>query len=306
MLLASLLDSVLGEGDDRKSTNDRKYFCPFCKHHKKKLEIQLVTNEDGENPWACWSCHERGKTISSLFRKLKVGKKILSKLESIVKTSKTKVEKTYDVLELPAEFKSLLKVSDRDLLGRHALVYIKSRGLTEYDILKYNIGYCDSGKYEGKIIVPSYDDDNVLNFFVARYSNDSSGNPYDNPRVSKNIIPFENFINWGVPVNLCEGFFDMAAIKRNCIPLLGKFISDKLMMKLLSPSVKKIYISLDNDALKEALRHAETLLSYNKKVYLVELSDKDPGKMGFEEYTKLVQMAKPLTLSMIMQLKFKL
>jgi hypothetical protein len=41
----------------------------------------------------------------------------------------------------------------------------------------------------------------------------------------KNIIGFENMINWNVPIVLCEGAFDAIAIKRNAIPLFGKNIS---------------------------------------------------------------------------------
>ena len=36
------------------------------------------------------------------------------------------------------------------------------------DILKHNIGYCDEGKYSNRIIIPSYDSDGQLNFFVGR------------------------------------------------------------------------------------------------------------------------------------------
>lgn len=308
LLLGGLVDSVLGQGIDRKSTGDRKYYCPFCNHHKPKLEVQLNTNNEGENPWGCWTCQERGKTIRSLFRKLKVGPDLMSKLNDIVKTNKgSYIKREKGNVELPKEFKSLLSVTDKDISGRHALVYAtRDRSLTEYDILKYNIGYCASGEYEDMIIIPSYDENNQLNFFVARKCDDQDKFPYKNPDVSKDIIPFGQFINWNVPVNLCEGFFDLSAIKRNCIPLLGKMIPDALMKKLVMPNVKNIFISLDKDALKQALAQAELLLSYGKKLYLVELEDKDPGKMGFEEYTKLVQKAKPLTLSKIMSLKLKL
>ncbi len=39
-----------------------------------------------------------------------------------------------------------------------------------------------------------------------------NGNYY--PSVSKDIIPFELFINWESPIVLCEGPFDAMAIKR--------------------------------------------------------------------------------------------
>ena len=57
-------------------------------------------------------------------------------------------------------------------------------------------------------------------------------------------------INWNVPIVLCEGAFDAISIKRNAIPLFGKNISKKLMQKLVTSEVKKVYLALDKDAIK--------------------------------------------------------
>ncbi len=77
---------------------------------------------------------------------------------------------------------------------------------------------------------------------------------YDAPSVNKSeIIGFEYYINWNVPVVLCEGVFDAMAIKRNAIPLFGKTISRRLMKKLVESEVKTVYIALDKDAVKQAM-----------------------------------------------------
>ena len=39
--------------------------------------------------------------------------------------------------------------------------------LTKEDIIRYNIGYCDTGMYSNRIIIPSYDRDNRLNYFIV-------------------------------------------------------------------------------------------------------------------------------------------
>ena len=49
-----------------------------------------------------------------------------------------------------------------------AITYLKHRGLTKVDILRYDIGYCSDGKYAGRIIIPSYDSNYELNYFVSR------------------------------------------------------------------------------------------------------------------------------------------
>jgi Ran GTPase-activating protein (RanGAP) involved in mRNA processing and transport len=98
----------------------------------------------------------------------------------------------------------------------------------------------------------------------------------------------------------------MMAIKRNVIPLLGKNIQDKLKKKLVTSQVQKIYIALDKDAIKQALSFCEELLNEGKEVYLVELKDKDPSEMGFENFTKLIQTTQPLTFSNLFEKKLEL
>ena len=50
------------------------------------------------------------------------------------------------------------------------------------------------------------------------------------------------YINWNLPIILCEGAFDAMAIKRNAIPLFGKKISTTLMKKIIESNVEKIYL----------------------------------------------------------------
>ncbi len=67
---------------------------------------------------------------------------------------------------------------------------------------------------------------------------------YKNPKVSKDIIGFDLFINWDLPIVLCEGVFDAIAIKRNAIPLFGKTIPKSLHKKIIEKKVRDIYICL--------------------------------------------------------------
>ena len=177
------------------------------------------------------------------------------------------------------------------------LAYLKNRGISKDDILKYNIGYCTSGRYRNMVIIPSYDANGSLNYFTGRSFEKEPYTKYRNPEASRNIVPFELFINWNIPVILCEGPFDAIAIKRNVIPLLGKNIQSNLMKKIVTSAVEKIYIALDKDAQKQALRFCEQLMNEGKEVYLVDMQDKDPSEMGFENFTKLIQETYPLTLS---------
>ena len=306
--LVSTVNSVLGRGKET-SGNNYAYQCPFCQHHKPKLEVNLVPNSKGENFWHCWVCNAKGKSLLGLFKKLKVPQDKILELRSILNYADKKDEQESDItkIELPKEYKSLLSIQRTDISAKHALAYLKKRGISKEDILKYNIGFCEEGRYKNMIVVPSYNKDGLINYFIARSFEKDPSRKYDSPKCNKNaIIGLEYFINWNIPVILCEGIFDAIAIKRNVIPLFGKTIPKALMMKLVETNVKTVYVALDRDALKDALKYAEELLNLGKDVYLVDLDDKDPSEMGFDKFTSLVHKAEQLTLSELIYKKIEL
>lgn len=304
-LLVDLVDRALGPSK-KTSSGNRAYHCPFCNHHKPKLEINFLKNKKGNNPWHCWVCDTKGLRLPALFKKAKIHNEYLKELYTLVKPDSTvkEVDLPQSKVVLPKEYTFLLDA--KNILAKHAAVYLKKRGITKSDIIKYNIGYCEEGDYANRIVIPSYNENGDLNYFTARAFKEGVWPHYKNPATSRDIIPFENMINWELPLILCEGPFDAIAIKRNVIPLLGKNIQSSLMQKIVSSKVKKIYIALDQDAIKQALKFCEILLNEGKEVYLVELQGKDPSEMGFEEFTKLIQKTHPLNQSKLMEKKISL
>ena len=80
--LLSLLESILGKA--KKTSGDNyAFWSPFVNHHKPKLEINIKLNSNADNPWHCWISDEKGKSIRSLFRKLKVSKEMWDEHNSI-------------------------------------------------------------------------------------------------------------------------------------------------------------------------------------------------------------------------------
>ena len=202
--LVSTVTSVLGKGKET-SNNNYAFRCPFCNHHKPKLEVNMVPNIKNENFWHCWVCNAKGKTLLGLFKKLKATSDKISELRSILGfTTKEEVVHDKTKVELPKEYKPLTNLARTDIAAKHALMYLKKRGINKADILKYNIGYCEEGRYNNRIIVPSYDANGELNYFIARDINPDSKKKYDAPKCNKNeLIGLEYFINWNVPVILC-------------------------------------------------------------------------------------------------------
>ena len=301
--LVALTNSVLGYGKQTARGN-YAYHCPLCKHHKPKLEVNMSENSKGENPWHCWVCDKKGKKLYQLFKAVEVAPEVMSELKAIVKYVGPETDVQVETkITLPKEFKPLTNIQKSNIMGRHALAYIKSRGITKEDVLKYGIGYCETGRYANMVIIPSYDERGNINYFTGRSFEKEPSVKYRNPSVSRDIIPFELFINWELPLILCEGPFDAIAIKRNVIPLLGKNIQTKLMKKIVMSSVEKIYIALDRDAQKQALDFCERLMQEGKEVYLVDMQDKDPSEMGFASFTNLIQETYPLTFSGLLEKK---
>jgi DNA primase len=307
--LLFLLESVLGKGQST-SKGNYAFKCPFCTHHKNKLEINLNTTSKRENFWHCWICNAKGKTLLSLFKKIKAPDNKINELNVLIVPARKEEHISPSALELPKEFIPLfLPIEDKlsQIEAKHALRFLKKRNITLDDIIKYNIGFCKEGKYENRVIIPSYDEYSKLNYFIARDYKEPSLQKYKNPPVSaKEIIGFELYINWDAPIILVEGMFDALTIKRNVIPLFGKVIHGKLMEKLVKSSVDRIYIALDNDARKDALKQAEMLMSFGKEVYLVEMEGKDANEIGFEEFFKTIEQTFPLNLQSLIEKKLQL
>ncbi len=296
-----LLESVLGKSVPDKNGMDHTFMCPVCNHKKPKLVVNVVTGT-----YNCWTCFPptKGKTPVNLLKKIHASSEVINEMRSYFKSGAGEVIETkHSAVALPKEFVPL-STANKSLSYKKAMAYLKSRGVTDYDIKKHNIGYCDTGKYENKIVIPSYDNKGMINYFVARSFDKNAFRKFDSPSCEKSsIIGFEQLINWNVPVILCEGVFDAIAIKRNAIPLFGKTIPKALMLKLASSNVKTIYLALDTDALREALSYAERLLNLGKDVYLIQLNGKDPSEIGFEGMVKILHTAEKLSIEELLYKK---
>lgn len=302
--LLGSLENILGKSHKRAKDNFA-FTCPFCNHRKPKLEINLNTNDKGENPWECWVCETKGRTVRSLLNQLKISKEQAQEILQYIKKGEQVEYQAVTLLELPKDFQPLATASSTSFAATMARNYLYERGITDNDILKYGIGYCIAGEFADRIIIPSYDQNNQLNFYVARSFNKSYAK-YKNPEVSKDVIIFENLINWNQPIVLCEGVFDALAIRRNAVPILGKNISKSLLKKIVTSKIKEIYIALDKDALKKAVKFCEQFLSMGKKVYLVDMEEKDPSEMGFKSFTNHIQNARELDLTSLLYYKLNL
>ena len=284
MKIVNLLNRVLkSQGQELTKENEYMWWSPFVNHHKPKLQVNIKNGK-----WHCWVSGQGGHNLFQLFKKVKATKKQYQELNELsdnfsfeyVPTKQENKE-----VKLPDEYKPMWTKSNSPIY-KHALKYLKSRGVSQDDMIKYSIGYCEDGLYSNRIIIPSYDDEGQLNFFIGRDIFDSKLK-YRNSPTPKDIIGFDLFVNWEEPILLVEGALDAITSKVNSIPLFGKTIMNNLKRKILEKKVKTLYVALDNDAVKDSMKIVEELMNEGIKVHMIKLTEKDPNDIGYEKFTDI-------------------
>lgn len=275
-------------GDHRRASKEEHYFkCPACSHSKHKLAINL-----DKDAFHCWVCDYRGRSIRRLIRRYGTYLQ-LQKWDAI--SDRTDLERFADLfmepidredkekVELPDEFTSLC-TGNIPATGLCAYRYLEKRGLSKADILKWKIGFCFSGEFRNRIIIPSFDDDGNCSYFIARsYTGDSY--KYKNPKASKDIVFNELFIDWSTDLILVEGVFD-ALVAGNSVPILGSTLrSGSELLRKIVWNDTPVYIALDPDAAAKERRIIKMLLEYDIELYKVDVSGyEDVGSMPREVF----------------------
>lgn len=289
--ILSFLEGLLGSSKPTTGTN-HEFFCPVCNHRKRKLSIDLDTMK-----WHCWVCSRGGLSLFTLLKYINASKSSFSQLSELIGNRtyyRQEKKQKHFVHSLPREYQNIITHSG-SMFARAAINYlVNQRGLTANDLIKYNIGYCISGEFDEMVIFPSYDRHGKLNFFTAR---DFMGNyiKHKNPKASKNIVGFELFVNWDMPIVLVEAALDAITVRHNAIPLFGKTLNDILISEIVNKRPPMVIILLDPDAYDNSIEIAEIIMGMNIPVKLVKLQDEDANEMGHDAVWEAISNTKTLT-----------
>jgi hypothetical protein len=259
----SIIQSIFGDVNGYMQSEQLQVNCPLCQ------EMEGLSEPDGKfnleintykRNFRCWKCDEPkfsgslGRLIRQFgtFADYEIYK---SYVGSLPLYDFDDFEKEYIPIQLPIEMIPFSQMDISNLEHIEAYNYlILDRKISKELILKYRLGFCITGKYAKRIIIPSYDIKGEVNYFVARtYDPTVKKKKYDNPPSDKDSIIFnEGFINWDSTVYLVEGGFEMLSLPVNAIPMLGKTIGTALFKKLkeLKPNV---IVLLDPDAYKNCI-----------------------------------------------------
>lgn len=277
-VIVELLRDILGDERQHYPSKCQIAFnCPSCDDDRNKgnLEINYCSHV-----YKCWSCGESNEMKGPLGKLIDGhGNKKQKKLYKLLKPEEDNVKEIKKPkVVLPDSF-TLFKDSPKVYpVRRQAYNYLNSRGITDGIIERYNIGFCDKGSHSGRVVVPSYDIEGELNYYVARSWDPRTKSKYKNPEAEKNKIIFnESLIDWDKNIFLVEGVFD-GFFLNNSIPLLGKFLSPILFEKLYDKSKGLITVALDGDAWDDAKKIYSELNGGNLygRIKIVKLpKDKD-------------------------------
>ena len=282
-VLVELLSDVLGSPHQHyESKGQISFDCPVCAAEKG------LENGDGKgnleinysrHVYKCWACGETLGThgpLGKLFDKF--GTKKQKKVYELIKPEELKQEEKKKVwLRLPEGYTTFEDSNPRFIPHIEAYKYLVSRGITDEIIKKYKIGYTVKGDFAYRIIVPSFNSEGQLNYYVARAWTPKKMK-YKNPSVPKDEIIFnEGLIDWDKDIYLVEGAFDSFFLD-NPLVMLGKKMSRLIFENLYLRANANIIVCCDGDAWDDGVKIYNELNGgklYNK-IKIVKLpKDKD-------------------------------
>ena len=292
----NILKQILG--NPYKAREEFLFHCPYCEHHKRKFSVNIE-----KDVYKCWVCDMRGRNLTRLVRRFGSYKHKQEWSQFEAQIDYSVLETLFDIpvaekqiIELPPEFVSL---ANRDLPPTAFMPrkYLKDRGLRRKDIIWWKIGFCSSGEYENRIIIPSFDKDGDVNYFIARtYTRDFP--KYKNPTVNRDIVFNELFVDWTADLVLVEGVFDAITVGHNAIPLLGSTLREesKLFQKIVQNDTP-VYLALDPDAYRKSLEIVKKLLTYDVETYMIKVTPyADVGEMTPDQFIEHKKTAKRMNL----------
>jgi hypothetical protein len=255
-MIYNLLEQVFGYPKDNASTQ-MQFNCPECAKlnygvpdNKYNFEINISLNTNGKynKVCKCWKCGTSGP-LFFIFKKFANKQQINEFLKYENEPMVLSQIKKYKIFGLPKEFISFNNIDKNNPLHLEAYDYIKNkRKVTDSIIKKDKLGFCLEGFYKDRIIIPSYDLNGKLNFYVTRTYKDDPYK-YKLPKADKTEIIFnEKNINWNSTVYIVEAYFEYTTIPINTIVLLGKSLYDNILSKLIKYK-PNVIIMLNPDAI---------------------------------------------------------
>lgn len=290
------MDDVLNAMQLKGAHGEVRINCPHCPDVSHHCHVSV-----DKGLYHCFKCGAGGKIITSKEHVMDA-----SKYDAMINSVKTELDSGKSLYFPDRPMVRNTPVCEPAHRIPRAMTYLNRRGVTDNEIVKYNIGYCveQNSIYTDSIIFPVYKSDynrTKLDYFVARKL-------HGEPKYLNAPWPKEKSLFIGIPVNqindyrsvvICEGIFDAIAIARCgfvAYALLGKKATPA-QLELLTVRNKYI-IFLDGDAFEYAaglalqLRTMAESKGSNMVIQVVHIAGSDPDsaiKNDPSRITKLLE-----------------
>lgn len=264
-------------GEDYNLSRDSKniaFVCPSCGDKKdaskKKFSICLETLM-----CHCWVCSLKGKTPYRIIKD-HCHPNLANKFSEIFNIKSDDLKKNENILDMPQGFKLLAtNLQSRDPDVKACLRYLKNRGVTN-DLLWYHkIGRFKGNKWNRRVVFPSFNKQQEINFYVSRSIDEKAFIKYQNAKADKTKIIFDEMrIDWNKELVIVEGVFDMIKSVPNTVCLLGSNLRDThALFKKIIKNNTPVILALDHDMRRKSLSIARTLNAYDVYVRIADVTE---------------------------------
>lgn len=283
---------VFGHGDLSRDEKNIAIICPYCKKKDGKKKLAIRSFDDYMH---CWRCGYKSRSLIPTLKKMGRNDLVDYYAKKFKKDKALDTEDVVETLRLPFDFKLIASNTDDPTANRVAR-YLKSRGLSEADFWYYKFGVSDSPEFYERVIIPSFDEKGLLNYYTARSLTKRTFGKYMNAPVKKTEIIFNEVnIDWSSELTLTEGPFDLVKCNDNAACILGSLFTERnFLFQAIVEHSTPVVLALDEDKQKRQESIAELLASFNIPVRILSLGEySDVGEMTTEAFEEALKTARP-------------
>jgi hypothetical protein len=210
----------------------------------------------------------------------------------------TKAAMAPQEISLPPSFRTL-EEGQTSVTGRKAIAYMEHRGFDISVLHELQFGYCSSGYYEGRIIIPFWEDGKLVYWQARDFTGKQppSKKIMNPPAGSVSIGKSSVLFNYDVArrfssVIVCESWGSALATHRCAVGLNGKNMSTVQRDKLLATEAEQFFVLLDHGAAGDAWKVAEQLAAH-RPTMIAFLPYGDPNEVSKHVLFEAISNAQP-------------